>query len=356
MYQDRSTRRTTSGRTAPRRPLHPGLLRRRRADSKPKDNPAPRIALLVLIGSLLTVVSLAGIMGTTAYASYANIATTLEPRLETIEDHEVFQTSRIFDRNGTLLYEFFDTGRRTQVSLAEVSPLLIQATIAIEDKTFFTNTGIDLEGMLRTIYQSITVGAEVGGASTITQQVIKNIVLTEEERSFENRYQRKMKEIILAQEMNEIYSKEAILELYLNEIYYGNLAYGIQAASEVYFTTAAADLTLAQAALLAGLPQLPSQYDPLLYAQSDENGRFIPGLVLGDSWRDLDYLLPDDTPPPKWRQVAVLRQMVDEGYVTDEQARRAIAEDLRFAEQEVPLNAPHFVFYVRRLLEETYGQ
>src|SRR5207237_7267597 len=123
-------------------------------------------------------------------------------------------------------------------------------------------------------------------------------------------------------------------------------------ASNVYFGTHAQDLTLPQASLLAGLPQLPTVYDPINYLE----GNVLKGVRLDKDWLDPNYVVPKGTPPPKGRQVDVLRQMVDEGYVTEAQARAAAAQDLPFASQEVPLNAPHFVFYVRKLLEEQYGQ
>lgn len=295
-------------------------------------------------------------IGAMAYSSYARIANSLTPRLDALNSLDQFQTSRIYDRNGEVLYEFFDAGKRTHVDYADISPLLIQATVAIEDKTFFTNAGVDPEGIMRVILGYLQTGEEIGGASTITQQVIKNIILSDEERLYENRYQRKIKEIILAQELGDHYDKEQIIELYLNEIFYGNLAYGIEAASNVYFDATAKRLTLAQASLLAGLPQLPTRYNPINYLVRDDQGGYLPGLQLGDGWLDPDYVLPADITPPKWRQIAVLRQMVDEGYVTEERARAAVAQNLRFAPQDVPLNAPHFVFYVRDLLEERYGQ
>jgi peptidoglycan glycosyltransferase len=352
--RERYTRRTYAGNRAPRLPAYPGLLRHDRTPQRGQSVlriVAQLFAVLLVLGVLS-----AAIAAGSAYSAYAQVADSLAPRLAALQNREVFETSRIYDRNGTLLYEFFDAGKRTQISLDEVTPVLINATIAIEDKTFFTNQGVDYEGIARALYQNVSAGEETSGASTITQQVIKNIILTEEERLYENRYQRKMTEIILAQELNERYDKESILELYLNEIYYGNLAYGIEAASDVYFRTSARELTLPQASLLAGLPQLPSRYDPLLHASRDDNGAYLPGVRLQRDWLSPAYVLPEDTSPPKWRQIAVLRQMVDEGYVTEGQARRAAAEDLRFAPQEVPINAPHFVFYVRRLLEERYGQ
>ncbi|MFP4439127.1 MAG: penicillin-binding protein [Chloroflexaceae bacterium] len=357
MTLDRYTRKTYAGKVVPRRPTYPRLLRRGRAAGHPHSAMTGFIMRGIAVFFLLAVVLIA-VFAVSSYSAYAQITASLKPRLAALNNREVFETSRIYDRNGTLLYEFFDAGRRTRIDLADVSPLVISATVAIEDKTFFTNAGVDYEGIARTLYSSLSAGEETGGASTITQQVIKNIVLSDEERQYENRYQRKVKEIFLAQELNELYSKEEILELYLNEIFYGNLAYGIEAASQTYFGIPSKDLNVAQAALLAGLPQLPSKYNPINYLQRDEEGGsgVLPGVTLEDGWVSPAYQLPATIVPTKWRQIAVFRQMVDEGYVTEAQARTAIAQDLRFAPQEVPLNAPHFVFYVRNLLQERYGQ
>jgi peptidoglycan glycosyltransferase len=308
--------------------------------------------LLFVLAALLVVLLFVG--AGSAYGAYSQLAQSLTPRLKALDTHNSFQTSRIYDRNGTLLYEFAAAGHRTRVPLAQVSTRLISATIAIEDKTFFQNRGVDYEGILKAGYRALQAGEETGGASTITQQLIKRVILTEEERAPENRYRRKLTEIVLAQELSRQYSKQEILELYLNEIYYGNLAYGIEAAANVYFDVHAKDLTLAQASLLAGLPQLPSAYDPINYLESG----VLKGITLRDGWLKPEYKFPDDTPAPKIRQAAVLTQMVDEGHITERQARAAAAEDLRFADQIVPLNAPHFVFYVRKLLEddEQFGQ
>lgn len=325
------------------------MLRRGRA-VEPGLQMGSALARLLLAFLALGVVATLGVVGT-AYSAYSDLAASLKPRLTAIENRESFETTRLYDRNGQLLYEFFGAGKRTRVSLDQISTHLISATVAIEDRTFFENRGVDYLGIARTLLTSLQAGEETGGASTITQQLIKNVVLSDEERRYENRYQRKLTEIILAQELSEQYSKNDILELYLNEIYYGNLAYGIEAAANVYFGIPAKDLNLPQAALLAGLPQLPNVYDPFNYL----DGGVLKGVRLDDDWLSPAYRLPAGTPPPKWRQVAVLRQMVDEGIISDLVARRAAAVDLTFASQDVPLNAPHFVFYVRRLLEEEYG-
>lgn len=344
-----SIRRNRRSRLPRRAPLPPGLLRRGRV-AEPDIQIGGALARLMLAFLALGVVIALGVVGA-AYSAYSDLAASLKPRLTAIENRESFETTRLYDRNGQLLYEFFGAGKRTRVSIDQVSTFLISATIAIEDRTFFENRGVDYLGIARTLLTSLQAGEETGGASTITQQLIKNVVLSDEERRYENRYQRKITEIILAQELSEQYSKNDILKLYLNEIYYGNLAYGIEAAANVYFGIPAKDLNLPQAALLAGLPQLPNVYDPFNYL----DGGVLKGVRLEDGWLSPAYRLPNGTPPPKWRQVAVLRQMVEEGIISDQVARRAAAVDLAFASQEVPLNAPHFVFYVRRLLEEEYG-
>ncbi|WP_322822637.1 transglycosylase domain-containing protein [Chloroflexus sp.] len=349
----RSRRLHSNGRNG-RRHVPPHLLRGLRGRSTPRSAVSRWIINALLVGLGLVAVVIVAIAGF-AYNAYAQVAESLKPRLALLDNRELFENSRIFDRNGELLYEFFDTGKRTKVTIDEISPLLIQATIAIEDKTFYTNPGIDLAGIVRTLIDSLRAGEETGGASTITQQVIKNSVLTPEERLPERRYERKLKEIILAQELDRIYTKDQILELYLNENFYGNLAYGIQAASEVYFGVSAAELDLNQASLLAGLPQLPSVYNPINYLERDEQGGYLPPVFVGDGWLDPDARLPAGTPLPRIRQAAVLRRMVEDGYITEAQARQALATPLRFAPQEAPLNAPHFVFYVRDLLLQRYG-
>ncbi len=344
--RDRRFRRSLTGRALPRLRPTPAMLR-------PAASTAPltRLLALLLLGISATVL-LVGLGGVTvAYGAYRDLADSLTPRLERLGSGDDFQTTRLFDRNGVLLYEFFGTGKRTRVSLSAIATPVISGTIAIEDQSFFENPGVDYLGIARTLLASLSAGEETGGASTITQQLIKTLILDDEERKYENRYQRKITEIILAQELSDRYEKPEILELYLNEIYYGNLAYGIEAAANVYFDRNAAELDLAQSALLAGLPQLPSVYDPINHLQDG----VLPGVVLSNGWLTGGDELPSGISPPKWRQIAVLRQMVDQAFISEQQARSAAAQDLVFASQDVPINAPHFVFHVRRLLEEQYG-
>jgi len=345
----RRFRGSLAGRPLTRRRPPPSVIR----GAAPPPKVAGKLLTRLLLG-LAVLVALFILVGAgSAYAAYAQLANSLQGRLDALQKHDGFQTTRIYDRHGTLLYEFFDAGKRTRVPISQISPILVDATVAIEDKTFFENPGVDYEGIIKAGYRAL-LGEASGGASTITQQLIKRVVLTDDERSPDKLLQRKLTEIVLAQELAQKYDKQAILELYLNEIYYGNLAYGIEAASNAYFDTHAKNLTLAQASLLAGLPQQPSVYDPTNYLE----GGVLRGLQLGDNWLSPDYRFPNGTPVPKKRQAAVLTQMVEAGFVKERDARAAAAEDLRFSSQIAPLNAPHFVFYVRKLLEdsEEYGQ
>jgi 1A family penicillin-binding protein len=259
--------------------------------------------------------------------AYANIALRLPAPDELGTRSATFVSTKIYDRQGGLLYELFDPqwGRRTKVPLERISPYLIQATIATEDKYFYQHPGFDPLGIARAIWYAINEKEVVSGASTITQQVARNVLLSPAERS-QRTLSRKIREAILAAEITRRYPKDTILEIYLNDIWYGNLAYGIEAAAETYFGKPADQLSLAEAALLAGLPQSPPLHDP--------------------------YTNPDDA---KARQAVVLGLMVEAGYITPAQAEAAHAEKLEYIPLSFPISAPHFVMYVRQLLEQKYG-
>jgi 1A family penicillin-binding protein len=238
-----------------------------------------------------------------------------------------FTSTKIYDRNGGLLYEVFDPqgGRRTLVPLENISPYLCQATIATEDKHFYQHSGVDPIGITRAVWQNVTEQSIVSGASTIPQQLARTVFLSPEER-VQRTLSRKIKEAVLAIEITRRYPKDIILEVYLNTIYYGNLAYGIEAAAQTYFGKKAADLSLAEAALLAGLPHSPAIYDPFTNPESAQA-----------------------------RQAVVLGLMTKEGYITPAQAEAARSEELQFVAQRGGIRAPHFVTYVRQLLEQKYG-
>lgn len=278
---------------------------------------------LVLLGIVISFLAVAG-----GVASYAYIASQL-PAAEELKRRQFhFRTSTIYDRNGNILWEINDPnfGRRTDVSLADIAPDLRNATIATEDRNFYLNVGVDPIAVVRAVYYNVTEGSIVSGGSTITQQLVRNVLLSETERT-ERTLLRKVKEAVLAIEVSREYSKNDILEIYLNQIYYGNLAYGVEAASRTYFGKGANQLTLAEAALLAGLPQSPAVYDP--------------------------YTNPEGA---KVRQEVVLGLMIEARYITLEEAKAAMAEPVieNLREPSFEFAAPHFVTLVRAELEATY--
>lgn len=230
-------------------------------------------------------------------------------------------STKIYDRNHVLLYEIFGDENRSPITLEELPDYIVQATIAIEDKRFYHHLGFDLTGILRAGIKNAR-GESVEGGSTITQQLVKNALLTREKT-----VKRKLKELFLSVITEIIYSKRDILEMYLNYIPYGGTAVGIEAASQQYFNKPAKDLSLAEASVLAGLPQAPSKYSPF---QSNQSAA-------------------------KNRQAEVLRRMVEDGYITLIKAEEAKSTVLRYALSKTDIKAPHFVFYVRDKLIEEYG-
>jgi len=320
------------GRNRPVRAGAPPFVLRRHARAQAlgsKSGGTARIARFLLIGlaviALLTPVVLISAGAAAAASVYYHYADQLEGALDALHTRETFQTTKIYDRNGYLLYEVFAEGRRTELTgLDQVSPELVSATLAIEDKTFWTNPGVDPVGIGRAAVLYLVSGEVQGGGSTLTQQFVRNALFTYEDRTATT-MDRKLREIILALEMTGTYSKTEILLMYLNEIPYGNMSYGVQAAAQGYFAKDARDLNLAESTFLAGLPQSPSEYDP-----------FIPGgLELA-----------------KERQWNVLSRMVEDGYITAEQAAATYDEQLQFSKPVVTLEAPHFVLWVRGLLEQ----
>jgi 1A family penicillin-binding protein len=243
------------------------------------------------------------------------------PNPQELTIREMPQTTKILDRNGTLLYQIYANENRTLVSLSEIPQNLKNATIAIEDKDFYKNPGFDIAAIIRAAIADLT-GQSFQGGSTITQQLIKSTLL-----SPEISIKRKVKEIILAFWAERIYNKNQILQMYFNQVPYGGTAYGIEAASEVYFGKKVKDLDLAQSAFLAGIPKAPTIYSP--YGE-------YPNL-----W--------------KKRQREVLKRMQELGYITEKQRSDAEKENLSFKPLQTPIYAPHFVMYVKDLLVQKYG-
>jgi 1A family penicillin-binding protein len=249
------------------------------------------------------------------------------PSPDALYQHAAAPSTRILDRHGRLLYAISDPhqGRHTPIGFEDIPPACRDATIATEDANYYSHPGVDLVGIVRALWINLQGGEVLSGASTITQQVARNLLLSPAERN-QRTLTRKLRESILAWRLTQQFGKDDILTLYLNEVNYGNLAYGIEAAAQVYFGKAAGELDLAECALLAGLPQAPALYDPLV---------------------DLDAA--------KERQAVVLDLMTKQGYITPDRAELAKAEDLQLAAAPFPIEAPHFVAFVRQWLEDRYG-
>ncbi len=252
------------------------------------------------------------------------VATTPVPDIDSFSSRQVDQSTKIYDRTGqVLLYDYNRDAKRNVVPLNAISPHTINATIAIEDSSFYAHGGIRLTSIIRAIFAN-TVGVALSqGGSTITQQVVKNELLTSKKSVI-----RKINEWMLAIKLEQVYSKDQILETYLNNIPYGGTLYGIEAASEAYFGKPAKDLSLAQAASLAAMIQAPSYYSPYGTHQTE--------------------LLA--------RKNTVLERMHTLGFIDDVAYASALAEQISFAPaSQNSIIAPHFVFYILNQLEEMYG-
>ncbi|MBU4347073.1 penicillin-binding protein [Patescibacteria group bacterium] len=245
------------------------------------------------------------------------------PNPSRLIDRQIAQSTKILDRTGeNILYEIYGAEKRTLVNLNEIPQYLKDATIAIEDKDFYKHGGFSIWAMFRTTVTNVLRGQKAGG-STLTQQLIKNAVL-----SSEKTYTRKIKELLLAYKVEKKFSKDEILQMYLNEIPYGSTAYGVEAASRRYFGKSARDTSLAEAAVLAALPQAPTRYSP--YGPNK------------------DLLME--------RQKYILDLMVEQGRISQEEAEAAKKQEIKFKEQTDNITAPHFVMYVKELLAEKYGE
>ncbi len=283
--------------------------------SKPR-----RIKVATVLGTVATLCLLLG-------AGWAWLATGL-PRPGELPQHASAPSTQILDRHGRLLYEVIDParGRHTPVALDDVPLYLLQATVATEDANFYRHPGVDFWAVLRALWINLRGGEVLSGGSTITQQLARNLLLSPEERA-RRTLTRKIRESILAWRLARTYSRDEILTLYLNETYYGNYAYGVEAAAQAYFGKHVSQLDLSECALLAGLPQAPSAYNPLSNPEA-----------------------------ARQRQKVVLGLMVKQGFISEGDAALSAVESLHFASTPFPVEAPHFVMYVRGLLEESLGR
>ncbi len=249
------------------------------------------------------------------------------PSVNSISENLNAPSIRITDRDGHLLYDILpaEGGRHAVLSFDNIPQCMKDATIAVEDKNFYSNPGVDLGGIVRALWINIRGGETIAGGSTITQQVARNLLLSQHERN-EITLRRKLREAVLAWELTQKLSKNDILALYLNQVNYGGMAYGIEAASQTYFGKPASDLILPECALLAGLPQAPGLYDP--------------------------FTNPDLA---KQRQQIVLGLMEEQGRITYEQRLAAQAAPLSYNPAPYPIEAPHFIWIVKDQLDELFS-
>lgn len=288
-----------------------------------RGNPAKRrflktfkFFLKLLIGLFL----LAIISGGVIFIYYAKDL----PDPQKINERQIVESTKIFDRTGrVLLYDIHGEEKRTVVPVDQISPYTKQATVAIEDANFYNHFGLDFRGIIRAAVYNLLGRHITQGGSTITQQFVKKALLSDERT-----WSRKIKEAVLALELERRYSKNEILGFYLNQIPYGSNAYGIEAAAQTFFGKSAKDLDLAESALLAALPQAPSRLSP--YGSHPEE--------------------------LKARQEYILDHMVQLHYVNGQEANNAKRESLKFASQPHSIKAPHFVMYVKEYLEDKYGE
>ncbi len=254
------------------------------------------------------------------------VATLRIPALESIEERRIDQSTKIYDRTGEiLLYDLSQDVRRKVVPIEDISPYAQKAAVAIEDKDFYSHNGFVLSSFLRAVLVNLTTLSFSQGGSTITQQVVKNSILTKDKTPT-----RKLKELILALKLEKVLTKTEILSLYLNEISYGGNVYGIEEASKRFFDKSAKEITLAEAAYLAAIPKAPTYYSPY--------GSHVEEL--------------------KDRQHLVLREMVKNAMITEEERDLALAEEVEFKPRENSgsIKAPHFVFFVIDQLVEKFGE
>jgi penicillin-binding protein 1C len=295
-----------------------------------------------LLGAFI-IVLLVLAAGTVGAFAYWQIANDLPDPGDLRNRISQFETTRILDREGNVLYEILDpsAGRRTYVTLDDMSPYLVAATLATEDKEFYNHPGFDLIAIIRAFWQNLNSKETVSGASTITQQLTRTLFMSAEERA-QSTYTRKMREAILAAEITRRYTKDEILEIYLNENFYGNLAYGVEAAAQTYFGVSAKDLDLGQSAFLAGLPQLPSIYDVFTNRDATLERQQTVLLLMFQTSQEQGCIRVSNFPQPL---------CIEAGEAAN--AARQI-EEYEFKALQIEMRYPHWVNYVRSILEEQY--
>ncbi|MFH0856510.1 MAG: penicillin-binding protein [bacterium] len=274
---------------------------------------------------LLKVFAIASVLGAISFAGLIWYFSRDLPTTDKLIERDVAQSTKIYDRTGkAVLYDIHGEEKRTMISLDDIPKYAKEATITAEDRSFYSHHGFNLKGIARAVIVNMIKGDLYGqGGSTITQQLVKNAILTSEKT-----YSRKLKELVLSYRIENTYSKDDILKMYLNEIPYGSTVYGIEAAAQTFFGKKAGELTLAEAAALASLPRATTYYSPY----GNHKDKLIE------------------------RQHYILDSMAEENYISKEEAGAAKTEELKFKALEENIIAPHFVMYIKDILAEKYGE
>ena len=276
--------------------------------SKKKRSNKSKIKRIIILGVLI-------VLGYLTFSLFKDM-----PNPKKLSSGDYPESSQIMDRNGKLLYEIYTDKNRTSVSLDKIPDKMIKATLAIEDNNFYKHTGFDLKGIIRGLYRTV-FQKRLQGGSTLTQQLVKNALL-----SPERTWERKIKEAVLTIITETLYSKDQILEMYFNQTPYGGTMWGVESAAKGIFNKDVKDLSLAEAALIAGLPGSPTRYSPFAHPDAAKN-----------------------------RQEMVLKRMEELKYISTDEYEKAKNEKLNYNLNKNSITAPHFVFYVKEKLIEKYG-
>lgn len=278
---------------------------------------SPKISVSINYVKVSTFLAFSLFLG---YSAYQFTKSLPDPHL--ISNYPSKLSTKILDRNGQLLYQIYQDENRTKISLESLPDHVKYAFLAAEDKNFYKHIGFSISGLFRALYRNV-FNQKIEGGSTITQQLVKNTLLTSEKTII-----RKAKELVLSLKIESIYTKDQIFETYLNQVGFGGPAYGIQEAAKQYFATDAAKLTISQAAYLAGLTKAPSYYSP--FGENPEEGLK--------------------------RQQIILKQMFEDKFITQDQLSKSNEEKIVFNSEKISINSPHFVMYVKDMLVNQLGE
>ena len=351
------------------RPKSKLFVKRRLSFFSQKQEQKKSLLKRVFFGFIFSVLALGAI-----FLVYIGIVIANTPSLQIIETSNFAQSSIIYDRTGTIaLYTLHGEENRKNISFSEISEPMRKAILAAEDADFYNHPGVDMMGILRSGIYAIRYGEARGGGSTITQQLIKNVQFSGNEKTFRQRLERKIQEVMLSWKLEKTYTKDRILELYLNRVPFGRNAYGVESAAEIYFGKPAKDLTIAESTFLAGLPQSPGvfsrrthveftlpmdaiqhlgieTYEDAIRLASDAIMRGVLGSEIELANGEKDYF------PGRFDYV--LGQMLSKGFITKEEHDQALEESksLEIKKNKINMKAPHFVEYVRGVLEDEYDE